>query len=261
VVALTAPELAADQLVAAAELAQIAGVGASTLRAYLARGENDVPLPQATVAGRSLWSRPVAQEYAEARRQDPDAIAATMSAAHRGVDLPRGIVQLWQRFNRSFLYELWENPTIRPRWARRWRTEPAIREVAEQLGWTVAADLDHIVPMSQLGATIRYAILGDLAGQLANHQAIRGDGEPEFHHYGMIPALGVMITWYIRHDPALAHAVLGETIGQAEHELKIPRHAVVAALHTAVDLDGNTSEDESEGFRDFFDRLLPEQEL
>ena len=49
VVNLTAPELAADQMVGAAELAETGGIGASTLRAYIARGEADVPaagLPQ-----------------------------------------------------------------------------------------------------------------------------------------------------------------------------------------------------------------------
>jgi hypothetical protein len=262
VVGLTAPELIADQLVGAAELAQIAGVAASTLRAYLARGENEVPLPQANVASRNLWSRPVAQEYAEARRQDPEAIAATMSAPHGGVDLPRGITQLWQRFSRTFLHELWEKQTVRRRWALRWRTEPAVREVADGLGWAVAGGLAQIVPMGQLGTTIRYAVLGDLAGQLANHRMIRGDGAgTDLHHYGLVPALGGMVAWYIRHDPALAHAVLGETIGQIERELEIPRHAVVAALDSAVGLGGRVTEDEAGGFRDFFDRLLPEQDF
>jgi hypothetical protein len=261
VVALTAPELAADQLIGAAELAQIAGVGASTLRAYLARRENEVPPPQATVAGRNLWSRPVAQEYAEARRQEPEAIAATMSAPHGGVDLPRGVTALWQRFSRTFLHELWERPPVRRRWALRWRTETAVREVADGLGWAVAGDLDRIVPMPQLGTTIRYAVLGDLAGQLANQRKIRRDGDPDLHHYGLVPALGGMLAWYIRHDPSLAYAVLGETIGQAERELDIPRHAVAAALRTAVSMDGLVTEEESEGFRDFFDRLLPEQQL
>src|SRR5262249_26383667 len=119
VIGLTAPELAADQLVGMAELAQIAGIAASTLRAYLARGENDVPLPQATVSGRNLWSRPVAEEYAEARQQDPEAIAATMSTQHGEVNLPRGKAELWQRFTRMFLLELWEKPALRRRWALR----------------------------------------------------------------------------------------------------------------------------------------------
>jgi hypothetical protein len=262
VVGLTAPELAADQLVGVAELAQIAGVAASTLRAYLARGENDIPLPQATVSGRNMWSRPVAEEYAEARKQAPEAIDATMSVQHGEVNLPRGKAKLWQRFTRTFLSVLWGKPTMRQRWSLRWRTEPAVRQVAEGLAWEVAGSLDHIVPMQKLGTTIRYAILGELAAQQANARSLSRAGEdPDGdHYYGLTPAVAGMIAWYIRHDPALAHAVLGETVGQAERELGIPRDATVETVDTAVSLDGDLADDEKEAFEDFFNRLLPEQE-
>lgn len=262
VVGLTAPELAADQLVGMADLAQITGVAPSTLRAYLARGENDVPLPQATVAGRNLWSRPVAEEYAEARQQDPEAIAATMSTQRGEVNLSRGKAELWQRFTQMFLLRLWEQPTLRRRWALRWRTEPAVRQVAEGLGWDVAASLDWIVPMPQLGTTIEYAILGDLAGQQAVTRSLNqrtGTGE-DHHFYGLTPAIAGMLAWYIRHDPTGAHATLGETIGQAERELHIPRNATLDTLHTAVSMDRNRANDEQEAFQDFFNRLLPDQE-
>lgn len=43
VVNLTAPELTGDQLVGVAEMARIAGISASTLRAYISRGEATVP--------------------------------------------------------------------------------------------------------------------------------------------------------------------------------------------------------------------------
>lgn len=58
-----APELGPDQLVGAAEMAKIAGVAASTLRAYLSCNEGNVPEPQAVVGGRGVWWRPVAQEW------------------------------------------------------------------------------------------------------------------------------------------------------------------------------------------------------
>jgi hypothetical protein len=74
---LTAPELAADELLGVAEMAEVAGINASTLRAYLTRGEAEVPLPQATVGGRSMWSRPVAQDWAEQRRRSSDDIRAS----------------------------------------------------------------------------------------------------------------------------------------------------------------------------------------
>ena len=74
VVTLTAPELSADQMIGPAEVAEITGIAASTLRAYIARGESDVPLPQAAIGGRNAWARPVAEEWAEARSRDPDGV-------------------------------------------------------------------------------------------------------------------------------------------------------------------------------------------
>jgi hypothetical protein len=71
VVTVSAPDLTGDQLVGVSELAEIGGVAASTLRAYISRGEGDVPQPQATVSGRSVWSRLVAAEWAERRRRFP----------------------------------------------------------------------------------------------------------------------------------------------------------------------------------------------
>jgi hypothetical protein len=59
-VTLTAPELTGDQLVSIAEMAQIAGIEASTLQAYVSRGEGEVLPLQSTVHGRSAWVRPVA---------------------------------------------------------------------------------------------------------------------------------------------------------------------------------------------------------
>ncbi|MEU0169029.1 hypothetical protein ACL07V_36695 [Streptomyces sp. MB22_4] len=56
VVDLASPELAGDRLLGVPEMAALGGITASTLRGYISRGENDVPLPQATVGGRAQWS-------------------------------------------------------------------------------------------------------------------------------------------------------------------------------------------------------------
>ncbi|GGM18977.1 hypothetical protein GCM10010129_74100 [Streptomyces fumigatiscleroticus] len=63
VVDLASPELAGDRLLGVPEMAALGGT-ASTLRGYISRGENDVPLPQAVVGGRAQWSRPVAVRWA-----------------------------------------------------------------------------------------------------------------------------------------------------------------------------------------------------
>lgn len=269
VVSLNAPELAADQLVPLPELARIAGVAASTLRAYQAREQNDVPLPQAAIAGRNLWARPVAEEYAEAREQGPEAIAATMTTRHGEADVSRGIAELWRRFAEMFMYQLWQKPGLRRRWALRWRTETAVRQVAEELGWDVAANLNRIVPMHNLGSTLRYAILHDIGDQRANLDTLaqRGDQDAAADHsYGLTPAIANTLAWYIRHDPTSAHAILGETIGDAERQMDIPRHDLAESLRTAVSLDrdrrdaGHDDSDEAQAFGDFFARLLPQQE-
>ena len=111
VVQLTAPELTADQLLGVTELAEVAGVAASTLRAYLARGEGDVPAAQASVGGRSLWSQPVAEDWAEERRRSRDGIAGTM-ADQDHTNLSIGVTEMWEWFTRKLRCET--SPTIYP---------------------------------------------------------------------------------------------------------------------------------------------------
>ncbi|GAA2286391.1 hypothetical protein GCM10010415_66120 [Streptomyces atrovirens] len=52
-------------------MAQIGGIVASTLCARISRDQRDVPPPQATLNGRSLWVRTVAQDWAEERDRSP----------------------------------------------------------------------------------------------------------------------------------------------------------------------------------------------
>ena len=67
------------------------GVAASTLRAYLSLDEADIPAPQATVNGRSVWARPVAQEWAEDRRRSPVGIRAAVATDQDATSLPEGV--------------------------------------------------------------------------------------------------------------------------------------------------------------------------
>jgi hypothetical protein len=131
VVTLAAPELNADQMVSVAEMAEFAGIAASTLRAYIARGEADVPLPQAVLNSRSAWARPVAEEWAEQRQRSPDGVTQAVSADRARASLPVGVAERWGRFTRVFFALLWERAAVRKRWALRWRTEAAVRDVAE----------------------------------------------------------------------------------------------------------------------------------
>ncbi|MEO3976789.1 hypothetical protein [Streptomyces sp. CAU 1734] len=67
VVTVAAPELAGDRLIGTPGLAQAAAISPSALRAYISRGQGEVPEPQAIVTGRPMWSRPVAENWASHR--------------------------------------------------------------------------------------------------------------------------------------------------------------------------------------------------
>ncbi len=252
-VTLAAPELTGDQLVSVTEMAQIAGIGASTLRAYVSRGEGDVPLPQATVHGRSVWARPVAEEWAEQRRRSHDGLIEAVSAKREDSTLPAGVTEVWTRFSRTFFSRLWEHPTWRKRWALRWRTESAVQEVAETLSWDVAANLTQIVPVHDLAAAIRQSVLHEFANDQARERSIRQDlditgDSPYDQHVAIGLQIANLLDWLIRHAPAVAGHAIQEIIGEAERELGIPRPVSEDAIRTALALDGTLDEETREGF-------------
>jgi hypothetical protein len=178
VVSLSAPELAAENLIGAGDLAQITGIAPSTLRAYVARGEADVPLPQAVIADRSPWARPVAEEWAEQRKRDPDAVVAAVSApSHYGDPVPVGQAELAATLTRSFLADLWDYDPFRGRWALRWRTKDQVREVAAALGHEAASYvLCNLILAEALSVTLQHALLDDLADSQRSDRAISADG-------------------------------------------------------------------------------------
>lgn len=257
VVTLAAPELTGDQLVGIAEMAKIAGIEASTLRAYVSRGEGDVPPPQSTVHGRSAWARPVAEEWAEQRRRDREGLTTAVSADRDGNSLPVGIAEVWGQFSRIFFSQLWERPSWRKRWALRWRTETAVREIAEELSWDVAASVPTLVPIYDLAVTIRHAMLDELAqGKRLRHDLDEGT-EPHHYepheHFGIVPAVAKMLDWLIRHDPSLAGHTIGEIIGEADREHGIPRHVAENSITDALDLDGTL---DTKARTEFLQRVL-----
>jgi hypothetical protein len=235
-------------------MAEFAGVAASTLRAYLSRGEGDTPAPQAVVGGRSLWARPVAEEWAERRRRSWGGIVEAMSVDRRGSSLPVGVADLWRWFTRVFVMDLWEHPARRKRWALRWRSAGAVRDVAEELGWSVAASIDRIFPTDDLAVTVRYAVLAVMADQ---QRPIGDSGEqPEgMIFYGIVRPVAKTLDWLIRHKPGHAAAAIGEIVGDAERDLNVPRDVTVNSLRTAMALDGKL---DANAYNEFFDGILPE---
>jgi hypothetical protein len=249
VVRLAAPELTGEELIGVTEMAEIAGVAASTLRAYISRNENDVPLPQATVSGRNVWARVVAQEWAERRSRSPESVSEVLST-HPGTSQAVGITELWNRFTASFFSLLWDSPARRKRWALRWRTETAVREIAEDLGLEVANSLDRIIPTGPLAATIRHAVLDEItAGRQSDersHNPVPDDAD--WKYYGIIPQVATMLGWFVRHHPASAAYTIGEIIGEATDRFGIPRKIAENTIETALTLDGELSHDIIEDF-------------
>jgi hypothetical protein len=269
VVSLAAPELTGDQLVSVAEMAGIAGIGASTLRAYVSRREGDVPLPQSTVGGRSMWARLVAEEWAEQRRRSAEGRIEAVGVDRETGPLPPGIAEVWTRFSRSFFSQLWERPTWRKRWALRWRTETAVREIAETLSWDVAADVTKLVPVHDLAHTLRLAILQEFTHGQALDRSIaeRDEHDPseryrndsatrpweEWGFYGITPRVARILDWLIRHDPATAARTIEETIGEAERGPDIPRAVSERSIRKALALESTLNDDTRS---DFLERVL-----
>ncbi|GIF08898.1 helix-turn-helix transcriptional regulator [Actinoplanes siamensis] len=247
VVRLTAPELAADQLLDVAELAEVAGIGASTLRAYRARDENEVPLPQTLMGGRPMWSRPVAEDWAESRRRSRDGVARTM-ADRDHENLSIGVVRLWEYFTNAFTFDLWDRDTNRKRFALRWRTKAAVRDVAHDVAWTAAASLDRIVPPGDLSATIRAAVLFEFADWQRTQEA-------EEFSYPINHAIARMLDWLIQHQPEYARAAVAEIVGEAERDLGIPPAITGFSLRQALALDGKLPGENA--YNEFFDLALP----
>lgn len=256
VVSLTAPELTAGQLVGAAEMARIGGIAASTLRAYMARGEADVPLPQAMLSGRSAWSQPVAEDWAQQRQRSADGVTAAISTEYAGTSIPPGVAEIWQRFTRTFFAYLWSRPAVRRRWAQRWRTEKAVHDIAEGLGWEAAATTGSLIPAYDLGTTVRHAVLDEFAtGQQLHHQT--GDktlrladstDQDDAVFFGIAPPVTHILDWLIRHHPDSARHTIGDIIGEAERRLGIPREVSEQSLGTALALDSKLDETTREEF-------------
>lgn len=241
VVNIASPELAGDQLLGIPEVAALGGITASTLRAYLSRGESDIPMPQAMIGGRAMWSQPVAQDWADARRRSAEGIKTAMSAGdhHR---LSPGAADIRDRFATDFHRSLWGRPDWRKRWVLRHRNEAAVQEIADDLAWSVAISLKKILPVDLLSATIRHAVLDEYASSLSRHDK-RGERQ-EVKPWQLTLGLPVarMLDWFIRHHPDSAKTTIGDILRMAEDRWDIPPATTGEALHRALSMDSKLDE-------------------
>lgn len=252
IVTLAAPELNADQMVSSA-VAEIAGISASTLRAYITRDEADVPLPQAVLNGRSMWARPVAEEWAEQRQCSPVGVIKAVAADRDGASLPPGVAEIWSRFTRVFFpcygSDLRHASAGHCAGVPR---QPSATSPKGSAGRSPPA-WDRILPTDDLAKTIELAFMDELA----SGQELRRSGRNRELHladagddvsYEITPGAARMLGWLVRHHPAAAGNVIGTIIGEAQRRLQIPRDVTGQSVSTALSLDGGLDDDALDKF-------------
>lgn len=250
VVTLNAPELSEASLLGVEEFAKEAGIAASTLRAYIARDEADLPTPQVTEGGRKRWARPVVGDWLEQRRRDPSNVQTVLSGGAEN-ELAPGLSALWTRLTEAVFGELWGQPASRRRWSRPHRTEQAVRAVAQQVGWTAALHLDSTVPFDAVAVALEQSILW----QLGKGEHRRG-GEFLGGYVGLYPKTGRLLGWFVNHKPSRAPALFGSIVREAEDTLGIPPAVTAKSLRMTLTLDGGFQDDQ-EQLSEFFAVALP----
>ena len=106
----------------------------------------------------------------------------------------------------------------------------------ESSGWEVAASLDDIIPLGPLAKTLEHALLDELATG-------KEGGNEEDIVYGIMPRIGKMLGWLVRHDPAKAGFVMSNVVGEADRRLQIPRGVAEYSLKVALEQDGGLDHD------------------
>lgn len=246
VVDITAPELSGSLLIGTPELAAMAGLAASTLRAYVARGQTEVPAPQASIGGRKVWSRPVAADWVESRNRHPDAVAAALAGTS---ELSVGALEVHQRFKSRFFTHLWSGP-----FAKLWRIgdESAARQRAEELASVVAGSINDIVSVEALRDTVGVAVLSSFRDDRERAATLnRSQVDPEVY---IPPPVGRMLDWIVRHHPKHALTLINSIIGSAERDLEIPRSESIDAIRRTLRYDGKLAEAD---YEPFLSRALP----
>lgn len=245
VVVLNAPELSESALLGVEEFAKEAGIAASTLRAYIARDEADIPLPQTTEGNRKRWARPVVEDWLEQRRRDPSNVGTVLNGGQD--QLAPGLKQLWIRLSEAVFGELWGQPASRRRWSRPHRTEQAARSVAEQIGWTAALHLESAMPFGEVASAIKHTILWELR---------EGRGHTSGGYVGLSPKTGRLLGWFVHHRPSRTPALFGDIVREAETQLDVPSAVTAKSLRMSLTMNGGFA-DHTEQLREFFEVALP----
>jgi hypothetical protein len=244
------PELFDSALLGVEEFATEAEIAASTLRAYIARGEANIPVPQATDGPRKRWAKPVVDDWIEQRRRDPGKVAALLHPSNGDTDdgettLAPGLRTLWSRLTDVFTTELWRDAPTRRRWSRPYRNERAVANLSNQLGWIAAMHLDSAVPFDALTAVLEDAVMWQLKNRAKDERQVYFDSQT-----------GRMLGWFIEHRPSRVTNLFGTIIGRAERDLSFPRELTICSLRRSIRLDGRFDE-KIDQLDEFLDLVSP----
>ena len=253
VVNVIAPELAGDRLVSVTELAAIGGVAPSTLRAYISRGEEQVPSPQAVIGGRSAWSP-------AGRRGVGRATAPGQCSGDRG-DEPRrrNHAPRYRRGLRQIRADLLLGAVGEPPEGAsggRCGGVTGLPSGTSRPGWLGTSPLmsPRLVTAGSFPPDAGRSPSGTPS---STSSPSRHDPDHESVYYGITPPVAHMLDWLIAHNPDSAQHTIGELVGEAERRLEIPRQVTEHSLRLALDLD--SSKLDSERRREFLNRAFPPQ--
>ena len=153
--------------------------------------------------------------------------------------------ELWNRFTASFFSLLWDSPGRRKRWALRWRTETAVREIAEDLGWEVAASLDRIIPLDPWPppSATRCSTRSPSGGNSTSTAATPCPTMPTGSTTASSRKSPRCSTGSSATTPPPPAYTIGEIIGEATDRFGIPRKIAENTIETALTLDSELSED------------------
>ncbi|WCT06166.1 hypothetical protein [Rhodococcus qingshengii] len=242
VIGVSAPELVGDQLIGTAELAERAGIAASTLRAYITRREAAVPEPQAVIGSQKFWSKPVADDWIEARHRSEETVVTTFPEVDPGLsDVHTALTAKFESY--------FARPERRRNFVLKRRNSDDIASMSSDLAVIAALSLDALLPARAIATTVTYALVEDLSDKIGARDPIEDslwlaiDGE-----------VAVMLDWVIRHDSNSARAVIIEVARRAADKHGIPAALTLASLQQALKLDGRLPVTD---YENFLGRLAP----
>ncbi|OFE10585.1 AlpA family transcriptional regulator [Rhodococcus sp. 1139] len=242
VIGISAPELAGDRLLGTAELAELAGIAAGTLRAYITRGEADVPEPQAVISSRSAWSKPVAEDWIEARHRSDEAVAATIPIEDPGlVDVRDALTTKFEGY--------FSSPERRSNFVLKRRNSVDLHAISGDLATIAALNFQELLPARAIATTVVRALVQDLGEKTLARTPIETS-----LWLGIDSSVGVMLDWLIRHDPNSARSVINSVMWRAHELHDIPPALTLRSIGQALALDGRLPR---ERYDDFLDRLAP----